>query len=581
MKKLMILMLSLIMVIIPLTATAEVGGITNPVLSDMPEDWSTQALQNAIENGLLTGFDGKIMPKDKLTRAQMATIINRAFGATQKASLEGFTDVNLGDWFYDEMAKAVAMGTFKGDGNNLYPNNPITREESFVVIARALKLQPSNAVPAGLTDLGNISDWAKGEVYALINAGYISGSNGLLNPKSSITRAEFAQVMYNTISAYVSTPMEYTSAAAGNLMVNVPGVTLKDMTIDGDLIVGDGVGSGNLILDNVTVTGRMVVRGGGENSIIIRGTSNISQIIVANVNGAVRILTEEGAVVDAIYVNDGENKVVIEGEIGILTIQSDVPVMLVNATVKNVIIEAENSSLDVDSKSNIDSLTVDKNAGQTSINVEGTIKEVIIEAPKASIGGNGSVTSVDIKEGADNSSIKTTDTVISIESGVVGTVGTGDTVLEGGTEVTNGKEVTEKPIVKDEEKPAEKPDRDDDDRVTKLRLRSATMGGETFEPTGDTLLVKFNEGKPGIITATFNKPINKIASISTNRIDDIDDSVSLFNTILGKANIDGNTLSITVNTSIKAEYLTTYGNEVYVTVRDNDGQSLKVTIIFE
>lgn len=574
-------MLSLIMVIIPLTATAEVGGITNPVLSDMPEDWSTQALQNAIENGLLTGFDGKIMPKDKLTRAQMATIINRAFGATQKASLEGFTDVNLGDWFYDEMAKAVAMGTFKGDGNNLYPNNPITREESFVVIARALKLQPSNAVPAGLTDLGNISDWAKGEVYALINAGYISGSNGLLNPKSSITRAEFAQVMYNTISAYVSTPMEYTSAAAGNLMVNVPGVTLKDMTIDGDLIVGDGVGSGNLILDNVTVTGRMVVRGGGENSIIIRGTSNISQIIVANVNGAVRILTEEGAVVDAIYVNDGENKVVIEGEIGILTIQSDVPVMLVNATVKNVIIEAENSSLDVDSKSNIDSLTVDKNAGQTSINVEGTIKEVIIEAPKASIGGNGSVTSVDIKEGADNSSIKTTDTVISIESGVVGTVGTGDTVLEGGTEVTNGKEVTEKPIVKDEEKPAEKPDRDDDDRVTKLRLRSATMGGETFEPTGDTLLVKFNEGKPGIITATFNKPINKIASISTNRIDDIDDSVSLFNTILGKANIDGNTLSITVNTSIKAEYLTTYGNEVYVTVRDNDGQSLKVTIIFE
>ncbi len=581
MKKLMILMLSLIMVIIPLTATAEVGGITNPVLSDMPEDWSTQALQNAIENGLLTGFDGKIMPKDKLTRAQMATIINRAFGATQKASLEGFTDVNLGDWFYDEMAKAVAMGTFKGDGNNLYPNNPITREESFVVIARALKLQPSNAVPAGLTDLGNISDWAKGEVYALINAGYISGSNGLLNPKSSITRAEFAQVMYNTISAYVSTPMEYTSAAAGNLMVNVPGVTLKDMTIDGDLIVGDGVGSGNLILDNVTVTGRMVVRGGGENSIIIRGTSNISQIIVANVNGAVRILTEEGAVVDAIYVNDGENKVVIEGEIGILTIQSDVPVMLVNATVKNVIIEAENSSLDVDSKSNIDSLTVDKNAGQTSINVEGTIKEVIIEAPKASIGGNGSVTSVDIKEGADNSSIKTTDTVISIESGVVGTVGTGDTVLEGGTEVTNGKEVTEKPIVKDEEKPAEKPDRDDDDRVTKLRLRSATMGGETFEPTGDTLLVPFNEGKPGIITATFNKPINKIASISTNRIDDIDDSVSLFNTILGKANIDGNTLSITVNTSIKAEYLTTYGNEVYVTVRDNDGQSLKVTIIFE
>ena len=61
--------------------------------SDMPSDWSTAALENAVANGLLIGADGKILPKDNLTRAQMATIVNRAFGAAEKAALDAYTDV--------------------------------------------------------------------------------------------------------------------------------------------------------------------------------------------------------------------------------------------------------------------------------------------------------------------------------------------------------------------------------------------------------------------------------------------------------------------------------------------------------
>ena len=56
--------------------------------SDMPDNWSTEALKNTISNGLLKGDNGKIMPDANLTRAQMAAIINRAFGSTKKASLQ-------------------------------------------------------------------------------------------------------------------------------------------------------------------------------------------------------------------------------------------------------------------------------------------------------------------------------------------------------------------------------------------------------------------------------------------------------------------------------------------------------------
>ena len=100
---------------------------------DMPDDWSTAALTAAVENGLLGGSGGYIKPSDNMTRAEMATIMARACGATKEAIITGFTDVNPDDWFYASMAKAVAMGAFTGSDNKLNPNNPITRQEFLVL----------------------------------------------------------------------------------------------------------------------------------------------------------------------------------------------------------------------------------------------------------------------------------------------------------------------------------------------------------------------------------------------------------------------------------------------------------------
>lgn len=75
--------------------------------TDFPSDWSAPALSQAVENGLLNGYDGKINPTGLLTRAQMATMVNRAFGATATASLSGYEDVAPTDWYYEELAKAV------------------------------------------------------------------------------------------------------------------------------------------------------------------------------------------------------------------------------------------------------------------------------------------------------------------------------------------------------------------------------------------------------------------------------------------------------------------------------------------
>lgn len=303
---------------------------------DMPNDRSTEALLNAINNGLLRGYNGKLLPNDNLTRAEMATIINRSFRSSIKADLGEFVDVSPKDWYYEEMEKAVQMRTFKGDNNRLNPDAPITREEAFVVISRAFKMDTTDIEPSGHLDLDEVSDWAKKEIYGLIESDYIIGSDRMINPKGYITRAEFAQIMDNMVKHYIRRPVIYDSVEKGNIMINIPGVILRDTTVDGDLYIGEGVGDGDIILDNVVVNGRIVVRGGGENTIIIAGDSSIPRVIVSRYDGPVKLKIRDNGYVDKLEVYGGKDRVVLEGNIDTLDIQDDIPIVVESGEINNI-----------------------------------------------------------------------------------------------------------------------------------------------------------------------------------------------------------------------------------------------------
>lgn len=156
-------LLSTLLIIAMICSLAVPAMAASTSFSDMPEDYSKAALEAAVANGLLTGADGKIMPNDSLTRAQMAAVINRAFGATELATLAGFSDVASTAWYYADMAKAVQMKTFNGSGSTLNPDAAITRQEAFAVLAapsilRAALRQTSPPSPMQATWLHGL--WA-------------------------------------------------------------------------------------------------------------------------------------------------------------------------------------------------------------------------------------------------------------------------------------------------------------------------------------------------------------------------------------------------------------------------------------
>lgn len=297
---------------------------------DFPTDWSAAGLRSAVRNGLLNGSNGEINGNGLLTRAQLAAIVNRAFGADKAADLSGFTDVRPDAWYHNDMAVSVAMGAFQGANGKLNPESPITREEAFAVLARAFGLDGDASALSDYTDGGSVSPWAKSAVSALIDSGFVNGANGKLNPRSSITRAEFAKVISGMASTFADNGLSDT--VDGNVIVRSSGASLAGKTINGDLILADGAAQADLT--NVTVTGRILIRGGADgvtfgNTSAGRGIIVHSDVSIAGtadsitVAGTAAVTVQSGASVGSITVNAENAKITGAGKVGEVRANAD------------------------------------------------------------------------------------------------------------------------------------------------------------------------------------------------------------------------------------------------------------------
>ena len=268
--------------------------------------WYAEAMSAAVEDGLLRGDDkGLLRPDGYLTRVEMAAIVNRSFGTYQEADITNYKDVKPGAWYYEDVAMAVHMGTYNGTSvSTMDPDEPITRQEAMTVVARALQLNLEDHEETSLSqfrDRTDVSAWALPYVRAMVDSDYIHGNEKReLAPRDNITRAEFAQIFHNIIQEYLLTSGTYTQDYTGNLLIRTDDVTLRDLTVDGDLIIGCGAADGTVTLDNVTVTGRVVVWGGGTQAVYMNNGTDVEDLIVCRVDGPVKVIFDRDSTL-AVY----------------------------------------------------------------------------------------------------------------------------------------------------------------------------------------------------------------------------------------------------------------------------------------
>ena len=182
---------------------------TEKTFEDIQNHQSQKAIEELAIRGIINGKSKKnYCPDETMTRAEFATIVVRALGVPEQ-NQGTFVDVNENDWFKTYVNTAFSYGIVNGVSEKEFnPYGEITREEAATMILRAAKLcgmkedtsetEVRNTL-AEFSDYVEASDWAMTALAFCYNEEILDKSAIEAKPKTEVTRAEIAQILYNML----------------------------------------------------------------------------------------------------------------------------------------------------------------------------------------------------------------------------------------------------------------------------------------------------------------------------------------------------------------------------------------------
>ena len=381
--------------------------------SDIKGHWAESAITSWQDKGLITGYtDGTFKPDNSITRAEFASMVNKALGLTEKGDVP-FSDVQSGSWYYDAISIAVKAGYCSGyEDGTFKPDATITRAEAAVMIALAKGLTQNTAAASGFADAANIPAWAKGYVGAVVSAGYMSGRpDGTFDATNTITRAEAVSSLDRA--------MGNTATTDKDVVVTEDDAVIDGQTIEGNLIIDKAVGEGEVYVKNSTVAGNIIVQGGGDDSIYLENVTVKGKVIVEKSGVRVQFegTTETTDVeVKAVCELKGRN---FEGKVGTITIAEELgtsEAVKVNVPAEAVVISAKAS---VYVNANVDKVTIASDAKDSKLEVTSSAKVgTVVADGKVAISGSGKVEKLEANADGITVSSSTTITKTEVADGV-------------------------------------------------------------------------------------------------------------------------------------------------------------------
>ncbi|GAK41251.1 hypothetical protein TCA2_3742 [Paenibacillus sp. TCA20] len=395
--------------------------------NDIQGHWAQSQLQHWMNEGHLTGYaDGSVKPNKSISRAEFVSLVNRIFGYSEQASLS-FDDLSPSNWAYTDIASAVQAGYVQGYENNTFrPGADVTRQEAAAMISKLLNVKSDNYDALNqYTDQDTIAGWGKASVASVVEHEVMEGyPNGTFAPLRSLTRAEAVVLIENALASKIELNTvtydlagtygseEETTVIEGNVIINVPDVTLVNTEIKGGLLFAEGIGAGDVTIQNVKVHGTTNVEGGGENSIHFVD-SVLLNVVVNKKDGTVRIVAEGTTTAENVIVQSSvkveEHNVTGAGftDVELSEILPAGSQVALNGTFDDVGLYAASVSVGLDGGF-IESFQVDKAAVNSQITVSNNaqIAQLVLDAITKLL-GSGTISKATVNEGAKGSSFQT------------------------------------------------------------------------------------------------------------------------------------------------------------------------------
>ena len=177
------------------------------MFSDVTKNWAYPGIQYCVTHKLMSGTGGdKFAPTMTTTRAQIVQILYNLAGEPAVTGETPFTDLTS-DWYQNAVLWAYRTGVVAGtgDGSTFSPDDPVTREQTAVILMeyadRVLdKYHPSEydrLFP--YQDRADISGYARTAMNWAVDHNLFSGVPGPgglhLKPQSDATREQMAVIL--------------------------------------------------------------------------------------------------------------------------------------------------------------------------------------------------------------------------------------------------------------------------------------------------------------------------------------------------------------------------------------------------
>lgn len=185
-------------------ASVDVGTAATPTFSDLNGHWSAAAVEYLHAKGVFSDAE-KFHPGDQVTNAMAATMLSRYLGVDTSryaATVLPYTDADkIPAWALPHVKAMYALGMMKGSVDSkgrsvLNPDASCTRAQIMTMLGRTLPRGYSYSA-CTFADAASIPGWSRDHLELLAALGVVTGNDrNQVNPTGTITRAEFAALLY-------------------------------------------------------------------------------------------------------------------------------------------------------------------------------------------------------------------------------------------------------------------------------------------------------------------------------------------------------------------------------------------------
>ncbi|MBE9053691.1 S-layer homology domain-containing protein [Nostocales cyanobacterium LEGE 11386] len=166
------------------------------------------AIQKVITAKLMTNSpDGNFYPERLINRAELATILVKAFYLDKRESVKqegaiSVPDVPRSHWAFNDIQTVLKTDIMKGyRGNLFFPNQRVTRAEGIAIFAQAYGVfqfsdDSVNEILAPHPDAASIPTWARRAIATVVAEGFINTDDqNNIAPLRPMTRGDMAYLL--------------------------------------------------------------------------------------------------------------------------------------------------------------------------------------------------------------------------------------------------------------------------------------------------------------------------------------------------------------------------------------------------